>query len=152
MSELDAQIRELATMPPAQLRSKWRDIFRQTVPEIPPDLLRRSIAWRIQERQHGGLTPSVRKKIVQLQKRLEKSGGADLTNDIALKPGTRLVREWNGKSYHVLVCDEGFEFDNRHYRSLSHIAEEITGAHWSGPRFFGLKKRGGFKPKVPEDA
>ncbi len=152
MSELEAQLGELVTMSPAQLRSRWRDVFRQSAPAIAPDLLRRSIAWRLQERQHGRLTPSVKKKIVQLQKRLEKSGGTDLTNDIALKPGTRLVREWNGKSYHVLVCEEGFEFDNRHYRSLSHIAEEITGAHWSGPRFFGLRKRGGFKPKVPADA
>jgi len=68
--------------------------------------------------------------------------------EIALKPGTRLVRTWNGKSYHVLVGDEGFEYDGRQFGSLSHIAEEITGAHWSGPRFFGLRKRSGFKPKA----
>lgn len=67
---------------------------------------------------------------------------------ISLKTGTRLVRSWNGKSYHVLVCDDGFEFNERHYTSLSHIAREITNAHWSGPRFFGLKKRSGYQPKV----
>ena len=67
---------------------------------------------------------------------------------ISLKTGTRLVRSWNGKSYHVLVCDDGFEFEGRHSDSLSHIAREITGAHWSGPRFFGLKKRSGYQSKA----
>jgi hypothetical protein len=72
--------------------------------------------------------------------------------EIALKQGTRLVRTWNGKSYHVLVGDEGFEYDGRQFGSLSHIAEEITGAHWSGPRFFGLRKRSSFKPKALSNA
>jgi len=57
------------------------------------------------------------------------------------KPGTRLLREWNGKLHAVLVDDDGFLFDDRRFASLSHIAREITGAHWSGPRFFGLKSR-----------
>ncbi|WP_430417280.1 DUF2924 domain-containing protein [Parasphingorhabdus sp.] len=152
MSELKIQMVELADMSPAQLRLKWRDIFRKPAPEIAPDLLRRAIAWRLQQRHHGGLTASTKKQIVRLQKRLEKSGAAELTNDIALKSGTRLVRTWNGKSYHVLVGDEGFEYDGKQFGSLSHIAEEITGAHWSGPRFFGLKKRSRFKVKAMTDA
>lgn len=147
MSDLDTRLAELATMTPAQLRSMWRDIFRQPAPEIPPDQLRRSIAWRLQERVYGGLTPSVKKRIARLQKQLAKSNSAGTRPDIALKPGTRLVRTWKGKSYHVLVGDVGFEYDGRQFQSLSQIAEEITGAHWSGPRFFGLKKRSGFKPK-----
>lgn len=148
MMDLTAQLNELSALPPAKLRAKWRELFRKTAPDLTPDLLRRSIAWRLQERRHGGLTPAVKKQIMQAQKRLAARGGAGVTGQIALKPGTRLVREWNDKSYHVLVCDEGFEFKDRHYRSLSQIAEEITGAHWSGPRFFGLKKRSGFKPKA----
>ncbi len=151
MSDLDTQLSELATMPPAELRSMWRDVFRKPAPEIPPNLLRRSIAWRLQERVHGGLTPAVKKQISRMQKQLAKSNGAGTLPDIALKPGTRLVRTWKGKSHHVLVGDAGFEYDGRQYRSLSQIAEEITGAHWSGPRFFGLKKRSGFKSKVAID-
>ena len=146
MMSLKANLNELAEMPPAQLRSLWRDTFKAPAPEMTPDLLRRSMAYRLQERQHGGLTPSVKKQIAHLQRRLEKSDSADPAHDIVLKAGTRLVREWNNKTYHVLVCDEGFEFEKRQYRSLSQIAEEITGAHWSGPRFFGLKKRS--KPKA----
>ena len=148
MSDLESRLSELANMSPAQLRSLWRDIFRTPAPEAAPDLLRRSIAWRLQERMHGGLTPSVKMRISKLQKKLAKSSLAGMPPEIALKPGTRLVRTWNGKSYHVLVGDEGFEYDGRQFGSLSHIAEEITGAHWSGPRFFGLRKRSGFKPKA----
>lgn len=152
MSDLDTRLSELATMAPAQLRSLWRDTFHKPAPEIAPDLLRRSIAWRLQERMHGGLAPSVKTQMTRLQKRLLKSNGAGTLPDIALKPGTRLVRVWNGKSYHVLVGDQSFEYDGRQFGSLSHIAEEITDAHWSGPRFFGLRKRSGFKPKALADA
>lgn len=152
MSNLDPRLSELAKMPPAQLRSMWRDIFRKPAPEIAPNLLRRSIAWRLQERVHGGLTPAVKRQISRLQKQLAKSNGAGPLPDIALKPGTRLVRTWKGKSFHVLVGEGGFEYDGRQFRSLSQIAEEITGAHWSGPRFFGLKKRSSFKQKASIDA
>lgn len=152
MSDLEHRLSELGDMTPAQLRSQWRDIFRKPAPEAAPDLLRRSIAWRLQERMHGGLTPSVKTRISKLQKKLAKSSLAGMPPETALKPGTRLVRTWKGKSYHVLVGDEGFEYDCRQFGSLSHIAEEITGAHWSGPRFFGLRKRSGFKPKALIDA
>ena len=148
MSDRESRLSELATMPPAQLRSLWRDTFRKPAPGIALDLLRRTIAWRLQELMHGGLTPSVKTRIAKLQKKLGKSSSAGMQPEIALKPGTRLVRTWNGKSYHVLVGDEGFEYEGRQFGSLSHIAQEITGAHWSGPRFFGLRKRSGFKPRA----
>ena len=60
---------------------------------------------------------------------------------ISLKPGTRLVREWRGVTHTVLVHADGFEWNGKRYRSLTVIAREITGAHWSGPRFFGLRRR-----------
>ncbi|MEP2990348.1 MAG: DUF2924 domain-containing protein [Parasphingorhabdus sp.] len=106
-------------------------------------------ANRLQERIHEGLTGATKREIERLRKRVERTGKAGHMHAISLKIGTRLVRSWNGKSYHALVCDDGFEFEGRHYASLSHIAREITGAHRSGPRFFGLKKRSGYKPKLP---
>ncbi len=148
MTGLEQQLAELMTMPPAQLRSMWRDTFKTPAPDIGPDLLRRSIANRLQERIHGNLANATKREIERLRKRVERTGKAGHMHAISLKTGTRLVRSWNGKSYHVLVCDDGFEFEGRHYDSLSHIAREITGAHWSGPRFFGLKKRSGYKSKV----
>lgn len=149
MSGLEQQLAQLMSMPPAQLRSMWRDTYRSPAPDIGPDLLRRGIANRLQERVHGRLTGVTKREIARLQKRIERTVKAGATHAISLKNGTRLVREWNGKSYHVLVCDDGFEFEGRQFASLSHIAREITGAHWSGPRFFGLKKRSDYKPRVP---
>jgi hypothetical protein len=66
-----------------------------------------------------------------------------VATEIRLRPGTRLVRSWNGTGYSVLVTEGGFLFEDQTYRSLSHIARAITGARWSGPRFFGLKARAG---------
>lgn len=148
MTGLEQQLAEVMTMPPARLRSLWRDTYRSPAPDIGPDLLRRGIANRLQERVHGSMTGGTKREIERLRKRVERTGKAGHMHAISLKTGTRLVRSWNGKSYHVLVCDEGFEFEGRHYESLSQIAREITGAHWSGPRFFGLKKRSGYKSKV----
>lgn len=147
MIALEGQLAELMTMPPAQLRSLWRDTFKSPAPHIGPDLLRRGIATRLQERIHGSLTNTTKREIKRLRKRVERTGKAGNMHAISLKAGTRLVRSWNDKSYHVLICDDGFEFEGRHYNSLSHIAREITGAHWSGPRFFGLKKRGGYQAR-----
>ena len=68
--------------------------------------------------------------------------GRVTSDTVRLKSGTRLLRRWRGKAYHVLVLDDGFEHEGRHFVSLSQIARAITGAQWSGPRFFGLRKGG----------
>lgn len=152
MISLDKQLTELKAMPPARLRSLWRDTFKTPAPDIGPDLLRRGIANRLQERVHGSLTGATNREIDRLRKRVERTGKAGHLHAISLKTGTRLVRSWKNKTYHVLVCDIGFEFEGRQYASLSHIAREITGAHWSGPRFFGLRKRSEYKPRVSANA
>ena len=133
-------IEALPAMSPAQLRAAWREQFRKPAPEIGTDLLRRGLAWQIQSRVRGGLLPSTRKAIATAQRQLERTGSVAPDRGFTIKPGTRLVREWHGKTYHVLVLDEGFEHDGRRFESLTQIARAITGAHWSGPRFFGLKK------------
>jgi hypothetical protein len=138
MSDLAATIAALATMPPAQLRAEWRRLHRATPPEVPPDILRRGIAYRLQERAYGGLPPSTARELDRNAARLARSE-ATVTGDIRLKPGTRLVRRWQGTTYTVTVDDDGYVFKDRRFTSLSQIAEAITGSHWSGPRFFGVK-------------
>jgi hypothetical protein len=100
---------------------------------IGPDLMRRAIAWKRQVRVHGGLPPSARKVIEAAVTQLEQGGRVEPTA-LRLKPGTRLVRRWQRKTYHVLVLEDGVEHGGRRYASLSQIARAITGAHWSGPR------------------
>ena len=95
----------------------------------------------LQERAHGGASAALRR-------RLQRLAGASAKGDLAvhsgllLKAGTTLVRQWRGHTHTVLVHSDGFEHEGQRYRSLTVIAERITGTHWSGPRFFGLTKRG----------
>ena len=139
---LDHQLTELGALKPPELRARWREVYRAAAPDIGPDLLRRGIAYRLQERGRGSVTPASRRVIDRLIRQLGKANGTLVNSPAALKPGTRLVRSWRGKTHQVLVLDDGFEFDGRCYASLSQIASNITGAHWSGPRFFGLVSRG----------
>ena len=142
MRKLDEQLAALATMSPPLLRAEWRRVFREPAPELSDDLLRRDIAYRLQERARGGLVPHIRRRIDKLVR--DADGGnqkADVPQPVSLRPGTRLVRDWHGKTHQVLVLDDGFLFEDRRYASLTRIACDITGANWSGPRFFGLKQR-----------
>jgi hypothetical protein len=138
---LDAQLVTLSTMSPAALRAAWRDAYRTAPPDIPPELMARAVASRLQERRHGGLPASVSREIARLTARLRKTDDVVGVHDVRLKPGTRLVRSWHGRTINALVTADGFEFDGRQYSSLTRISHEVTGTHWSGPRFFGLKGR-----------
>ncbi|MFW2829466.1 DUF2924 domain-containing protein [Sphingomonas sp. ID0503] len=138
MGKLERQIEALATSSPAQLREEWQGQFGAAAPALPLSLIRRALAYRLQEQQLGHL-PSATQRVLDM---LATSTSTQLPEPpIQLKSGTRLLREWNGRMHAVLVTDDGFSFEERRYSSLSHIAREITGAHWSGPRFFGLKRR-----------
>jgi hypothetical protein len=139
--KLEAELAALATMSPAQLRAKWHSVHREPVPNFSPDLLARGIAYRLQERVYGGLAPETRRELKRLMRELEKNGEISGEGDIQIKSGTQLVREWGGRTHHVLVTDNGFIYDNRQFTSLSQIASAIAGVKWSGPRFFGLKRR-----------
>ena len=138
-----SQIAALTATPLAELRREWqRHHPRMVLPDrLPRDLLLRSIAWQLQVTTHGHTAPAVTRQLDRLAGQLAKSGDLDLEREVRLKPGTKLVREWHGRTLHVLVLDDGYLFDDRRYASLSHIASAITGTKWSGPRFFGLKQR-----------
>lgn len=138
--QLDADLAVLTDMSSADLRARWSAIAGDTPPKVPPALLRRLLAQRLQERRHGGLP-------MMVVRELERMAGAQpmatpIVQRPALTNGTRLIREWNGQTVAVEVVEGGFCREGRMYRSLSEIAREVTGAHWSGPRFFGLTRRG----------
>ena len=141
MTTLEQQLAELAGMSPAQLRARWRECWRKPAPDIGPDLLRRGIAWKLQARVHGDLPGHIKRELERAADRLRRGEELVSSSRPSLKPGTRLVQSWNGKVHHVLVLDDGFEYDGRRFSSLTQIATAITGTHWSGPSFFGLKKR-----------
>jgi hypothetical protein len=122
-----------------ELRGEWRRLHRAAPPmRLSRDLLMRGITYKLQERPLGGLSKSILRRLERLSLDLQTP-----TAPISLKTGARLVREWRGVTHSVLVDADGFEWRGRRYRSLTLIAHEITGAHWSGPRFFGLRKCAG---------
>jgi hypothetical protein len=141
MSALEEQIAELPGMNPAQLRAKWRECWRKPAPDIGPDLLRRGIAWKLQARVHGDLPGHIKRELERAVDRLRRGEELLASRRPSLKSGTRLVRSWQGTVHRVLVLDEGYEYDDRRFSSLTQVATAITGTHWSGPNFFGLKKR-----------
>ena len=140
MTSLEKQLAELPGMSPAQLRAKWRECWRKPAPDIGPDLLRRGIAWKLQSRVHGDVPSHIKRELERAADRLRRGEGFS-SDQPSLKPGTRLVRQWQGRVHHVLVLDDGYEYDARRFNSLTQVASVVTGTHWSGPSFFGLKKR-----------
>jgi len=101
------------------------------------------ITYKLQERPLGALSKSIIRKLERLNLDSEASDAQKPAPPISLKAGTRLVREWRDVTHTVLVHADGFEWSGRRYRSLTIVAREITGAHWSGTRFFGLRKYAG---------
>jgi hypothetical protein len=136
MAKLADRLTALVTMSPAQ-SDEWQRSEGITPPTLPPDLLRRMFAHRMQEKRHGGLPVAVVRELARVASGASGEG-ASRPEPTAIRPGTRLVREWQGKTISVLAVDDGFLWDERPYRSLTAIAREVTGARWSGPRFFGL--------------
>ncbi len=142
MNDAKEQLTALIKMPSHELRANWRKIYRTEPPRrIPRGLLMRAAAYQIQERAYGGLDRKTKRRLRTLARSLESDGRLPLSSGPSLKPGAKLIREWHGKTYRVAVLEDGFEFDGERYRSLSRIAREITGAHWSGRRFFGLTQK-----------
>src|SRR5271167_1016633 len=103
-----------------------------------PDIMMRAIAYRLQEIAHGGASKVRQRRLMTLTAEFETGGTIAPPPGPKIKPGSRLVREWHGRTHTVCVTDVGFEFQGKTYRSLTKIARDITGAQWSGPRFFGL--------------
>ena len=130
----------LRALSPAELRSEWRRLYRGQPPRLSRDLLIRAIAYRIQELRYGGLSKTTRRKLATLLNAPQSEGEIAPEAAQKIRTGARLVREWNGHTHTVTVTEEGFTYAVRSYRSLTAIAREITGAQWSGPRFFGLAR------------
>jgi hypothetical protein len=140
---LDDQLAALATMSLAQLRGEWLQQYKAAAPEaVGRPLLMLGIAHRLQEKAYGKLALTIVRELERLGQRLAETGSLGEEPTARLKLGTRLVREWQGRSHQVELTEKGYLYDDRTYASLSQVARTITGAQWSGPRFFGLKRAG----------
>ena len=126
------------------LRTRWEQLEGTPAPNIPVALLRKLYAQRVREHAYGGIPAWVLAEFdrVLAEHRKPKNEKRAGVCRRTLSPGTRLVREWNGKTISVEVHEHGYYYGCRLYGSLSEIAREVTGTRWSGPRFFGIARNG----------
>ena len=137
---LAVDLAALGDLPLNELKERWSDLFGSACPPgMSRNILVRAITYRIQERALGGLDRSTRRRFDRAAADLA-AGRIPAALAPKIKPGTRLLREWQGKVHEVIVLEKGVEYREKSWPSLSAVAREITGTRWSGPRFFGLKR------------
>lgn len=125
-------ISEIEALDRASCLARWREAFGRSPPKyLSPQFMKRVLIWELQNRALSGVSVRTIRRLKQI--------AAGRTLPATAKPGSHLVREWNGRTYQVEVVEEGYVMDGKTWRSLSAIAKHITGAHWSGPRFFGVQ-------------
>jgi len=135
-------IGNLTSLSLGDLRQKWAVAWcREPHLRIGRTMLLKSLEYKILEQETGAFTFEQRQRFDQLIKSYKRNPNYFDENIHVLKPGTRLVRNWNGKRYSVLVQNAGYEYKGKIYSSLSQVAFEITGTRWNGWVFFGLKKK-----------
>jgi hypothetical protein len=165
--KLEQEVAAIGDLPRDELVARWERAFGHPPPiGMKRGLLEHAAAWRLQAKVLGELSPqarnAMRTAVRAAGRRTEqqqsptgpsiaeesrepcadgsviRQGATPKTRPSMLTPGTRLMREWNGRSHVIDVTADGFVFDGKTYRSLTAVAKRITGVQWSGPRFFGL--------------
>jgi hypothetical protein len=136
-----AELANLPALDRIELVEKWRSIYGTDPPAgVRNNFLMHGIAHRIQEKTLGGLKPATRRFLEKAAQDNDVSK-QQILPAISIKPGTRLLREWHGVTYEVIILESSVMCNGKHYRSLSEVARSITGTRWSGPMFFGMKKK-----------
>ncbi|HCZ14683.1 MAG TPA: DUF2924 domain-containing protein [Candidatus Accumulibacter sp.] len=143
MTDVLARVVALKTTPIPELKKLWRDLFDTEPPAYNRRFLENRLAYRLQELAHGGLKTSTVKRLEQLGEQLDGGKARVRSRRVDERPvaGTKLIREWQGAAYEVVVQPDHFEFQGQRYQSLSAIAKAITGTVWNGWMFFGLRAR-----------
>lgn len=128
---LGSSIQQIEELDRSECLDRWREVFGHPPPKyVSIGFIKRVLIWSLQSNVLGGVSRSTERALRRI--------AAGERAPIAARPGSRLVRKWNGRTYQVEVTNDGYVMDGKTYRSLSSVARRITGARWSGPRFFGI--------------
>jgi hypothetical protein len=159
--ETAARVHALKRTTIGELRAEYRQVFGEESRSHNRQFLWKRIAWRLQELDEGGLSERALRRARELANdadlrirwpkgTFEGVAGRTVTGKVPVghdprlpMPGAVLTREYRGQTVQVTVLQDGFEYDGEVYRSLTAVAKAITGSHWNGPLFFGLRKAGG---------
>lgn len=136
--DLSDLLREISTLDRGACLQRWATVFGAPPPSyLSVQFMQRVLARDLQIRMAGDYP-------VQIRRALKAASGEGQRGGLSQRsasPGSHLLREWNGRTYRIEVTASGYVLDGKTYASLSTIAKRITGAHWSGPRFFGLTRK-----------
>ena len=139
-----ARVAELSCLPMSELWTVWDQYFPRRPINPNRVFIESRIAYKVQEEAFGGLSDTVRHRLETIGARHSRIKLRARPRDINFVPGTVLLREWGDREHKVLVTAEGlFEYEGSTFKSLTAVARQITGTHWSGPMFFGLNKKAG---------
>ena len=137
---VEPEVNRIASMNKGELKALWHELHKSEPPQaFGPDLLRRSLAYKVQERAYGGLSPRVRRELDNIIRQISQRPSSRIELPRRIKSGAVLIREWKGRIFRVTVADDRFLHEGTTYSNLSEIAGLITGTNWNGPRFFGLR-------------
>jgi len=141
-------LEELQYLSRQELTKKWKQLFKKNSPQhARKEFLIKHISWEMQAKEKGGYSVQTQKKLDKLSEKLSKN--ENVNEDIKIlkepssfeiKQGTKLIREYKGEKHEVTALEKGFEYNNKIYKSLSAIANMVTGTKWNGKVFFGIKK------------
>ena len=141
--DLGRALSQLSALDSEQLNERWKVLYGGDPPaRFRRPLMTLALAYRLQEKALGGLKPATRRLLQRIAGDARERRPITVELNRRVKPGAVLIREWHGTKHQVTVIKDAFMFKGKRFQSLSKIAFEITGTHWSGPLFFGLRKSG----------
>jgi hypothetical protein len=138
---LEAEIGQLPNLSLLELRNRWKTLFGHPAPKsLRRNFLARAVAYQMQVEAFGGLSVATKRRLREIANAARNGETNALLGTSRIKPGTQMIRQWQNTTHTVTALAEGFEWDGRTYKSLSAVANAITGTNWNGFAFFGIKR------------
>jgi Protein of unknown function (DUF2924) len=138
---LEAEIGRLPDLSLLELRHRWRTLFGHPAPKsLRRNFLARAVAYQMQVEAYGGLSVATKRRLREIANAVRTGDANAMLGSSRIKPGTQMIRQWQNATHTVTALAEGFEWSGRTYKSLSAVANAITGTNWNGFAFFGVKR------------
>jgi len=138
---LEAEIGRLPELSLLELRHRWKTLFGHPAPKsLRRNFLARAVAYQMQVEAYGGLSVATKRRLREIAHAVRNGDANAMLGSGRIKPGTQMIRQWQNTSHTVTAFVDGFEWNGRTYKSLSAVANAITGTNWNGFAFFGIKR------------
>jgi plastocyanin len=138
---LEAEIGRLPNLSLFELRNRWKGLFGHPAPKsLRRNFLARAVAYQMQVEAYGGLSTGTKRRLREIATAVRNGDANAVPGSVRIKPGTQMIRQWQNTTHTVTALTEGFEWNGSTYKSLSAVANAITGANWNGFTFFGIRR------------